>query len=122
VRDHLVDGCVSVGDFVLTGGEIAAMAVVDAVVRLLPGALGNAASSQDESFSSGVLEYPQYTRPRDHRGHAVPEVLLSGHHGEVERWRREQARALTRSRRPDLADPHQAAARITDTPRGDTDP
>ena len=99
---HLIDEPVSLGDFVLTGGEIAACAVVDAVARLLPGVLGNADSAVDESFSHGLLEYPQYTRPRVWRGHEVPEVLLSGHHGRIEAWRRRQAEAITRAVRPDL--------------------
>lgn len=103
VREHLVDEVVSIGDYVLTGGEYAAMVVADAVARLLPGVLGNVDSARDESFAGGLLEYPQYTRPREHRGWEVPEVLLSGHHAEVERWRREKARELTARVRPDLA-------------------
>lgn len=99
---HLVDEEISLGDFVLTGGEIAACAVVDAVARLLPGVLGNAASAADESFSHGLLEYPQYTRPRTWQDHEVPEILLSGHHARIEAWRRDQAVAITRARRPDL--------------------
>ena len=97
-----VDELLSIGDFVVTGGEIAAVTVVDAVARLVPGVLGNAASAVDESFSAGLLEYPQYTRPRTFRGADVPEILLSGHHGQIARWRREQSEARTRSRRPDL--------------------
>lgn len=104
VREHLCDEALSIGDFVLTGGEIAAVAVVDAVVRLLPGALGNAESTRDESFAAGRLEYPHYTRPREHRGWAVPDVLLSGDHARVERWRRDQADERTRALRPDLID------------------
>jgi tRNA (guanine37-N1)-methyltransferase len=104
VREHLVDEVLSIGDFVLTGGEYAAMVVVDAVARLLPGVLGNAESATDESFSSGLLEYPHYTRPRVYRDWEVPEILLSGHHGNVEKWRREQARARTEAVRPDLLD------------------
>jgi tRNA (guanine37-N1)-methyltransferase len=106
VREHLVDACVSVGDFVLTGGEYAAMIVVDATARLLPGVLGNADSLRDESFGDGggLLEYPQYTRPRSYRGWDVPDVLYSGHHARIERWRHEQALARTRSQRPDLLD------------------
>ncbi|MEX2504135.1 MAG: tRNA (guanosine(37)-N1)-methyltransferase TrmD [Egicoccus sp.] len=97
---------VSVGDYVLFGGEVAAAAVVEAVTRLVPGVVGNEASPQDESFSSGLLEYPHYTRPADLRGHGVPDVLTSGDHGAVDRWRAAQALALTRDRRPDLlADP-----------------
>lgn len=93
---------VSLGDFVLSGGEIAAMALLDAVVRLIPGVAGNAASIEDESFADGLLEYSHYTRPREWEGHAVPDVLLSGDHARIERWRREQAESLTRERRPDL--------------------
>jgi len=100
--DHYAVDEVSLGDFVLTGGEIAAQAVIDATVRLLPGVLGNAASTEEESFSAGLLEHPQYTRPVDWQGHRVPDVLLSGDHGRVAAWRRAQALALTRARRPDL--------------------
>lgn len=98
----LLDEEVSLGDFVLTGGEIAAMAIIDAAARLIPGVLGNTASPVDESFSSGLLEYPQYTRPREWRGHVVPDVLLSGDHGKVDAWRRQQSLERTRDRRPDL--------------------
>lgn len=100
--EHLIDEAVSLGDFVLTGGEIAACAVVDAVARLQPGVLGNAASAIEESFSDGLLEHPHYTRPREWRGHAVPEVLLSGHHARIAAWRQARAEARTRDRRPDL--------------------
>jgi len=93
---------VSIGDVVLTGGEIPAMAVMDAAVRLLPGVLGNAASVEEESFSSGLLEAPHYTRPQVWEGRAIPEVLLSGHHARVAEWRRSQAEAVTQERRPDL--------------------
>jgi len=97
---------VSIGDYVLSGGEVAAMAVIDAVMRLIPGALGDAESAVDESFGpDGGLEYPHYTRPREYRGRPVPEVLLGGNHGEIGRWRREQARQRTASRRRDLAAP-----------------
>jgi len=102
VREHLVDDEVSVGDYVLSGGELAAMVLVDAVVRLLPGALGGEASLAEESHAQGLIEYPQYTRPADFRGWPVPEVLLSGNHPEVERWRRQQSLLRTRQRRPDL--------------------
>lgn len=99
---------VSLGDFVLTGGEIAAMALIDATVRLLPGVLGNAASTEDESFSDGLLEHPQFTRPAEWRGRAIPEVLQSGNHGKIAAWRRAQAEAITKARRPDLWDAHVA--------------
>ncbi len=92
----------SLGDFVLTSGNLAAMVMADAVIRLLPGVLGDDASSVDESHSAGLLEYPQYTRPPEYRGRKVPEILLSGDHGRIERWRRLQAERLTRERRPDL--------------------
>lgn len=93
---------VSLGDFVLTGGEIAAQAMIDATVRLLPGVLGNAASTEEESFAEGLLEHPQFTRPQVWQGHEIPPVLLSGNHAEIARWRRDQAERLTRDRRPDL--------------------
>ncbi|HWL65369.1 MAG TPA: tRNA (guanosine(37)-N1)-methyltransferase TrmD [Actinomycetota bacterium] len=99
---HLADEEISIGDYVLAGGEAAALVVIDAVSRLLPGVLGNAASLDTESHSSGLLEYPQYTRPADFRGWTVPEVLLSGDHGAVDSWRHEQAEAATRRVRPDL--------------------
>lgn len=93
---------VSLGDFVMTGGEIAAQALLDATVRLIPHVLGNAGSVEDESFSNGLLEYPHYTRPNDWNGLTVPEVLLSGHHGNIAKWRTEQSERLTKERRPDL--------------------
>jgi tRNA (guanine37-N1)-methyltransferase len=102
VVDHLVDREISIGDYVLSGGEVAAMVLVDAVVRLLPGALGDGASAEEESFSANLLEYPQYTRPADYRGWCVPEILLSGNHEAIRRWRREMALSETRKRRPDL--------------------
>ena len=102
VADHLVDGELSVGDVVLAGGEAAALVVVEAVTRLLPGALGNELSSDDESFADGLLEYPQYTRPANFRGWEVPGILRSGDHGRVARWRRAQALRRTLDRRPDL--------------------
>jgi tRNA (guanine37-N1)-methyltransferase len=92
----------SIGDYVLTNGGLPAMVVIDAVTRLIPGVLGDEESSQDESFSHGLLEYPHYTRPAEFRGLKVPEVLMSGNHAEIERWRREQARLRTKERRPDL--------------------
>lgn len=100
--EGLVDEEVSLGDFVLTGGEIAACAIVDATARLLPGVLGNADSAVEESFADDLLEYPQFTRPLDWEGHAVPDVLRSGHHGRIADWRLAVARARTRARRPDL--------------------
>jgi tRNA (guanine37-N1)-methyltransferase len=93
---------VSVGDYVLSGGEIAAMALIDACVRLLPGVMGKLASGADESFSDGLLEYPQYTRPQEFEGQPIPEILLSGDHARIAAWRRAEAEALTRARRPDL--------------------
>ena len=104
VREHLVDGELSIGDYVLGGGEVAAMVVLEAVGRLVPGVMGNDASADDESFSDGLLEYPHYTRPAELRGWEVPEVLRSGDHGRVARWRRAQALARTREHRPDLLD------------------
>ena len=104
VRQHLVDGELSVGDYVLAGGEAAAWAVVEAVTRLLPGVMGNDASADDESFTAGLLEYPQYTRPATFRGWDVPEVLRSGDHGRIARWRRAQALARSLALRPDLVD------------------
>ena len=102
IRQHLATDELSLGDFVLTGGELAALAVADAVTRLLPGALGDPTGAEDDSFSSGLLEYPHYTRPPEYRGWAVPEVLLSGDHGRIARWRREEALRRTFQRRPDL--------------------
>ncbi len=102
VREYLVNDEISIGDYVLSGGETAAMVVADAVVRLVPEVLGSAESHVEESYNAGLLEYPQYTRPPDYRGWEVPEILLSGNHGEIARWRREQAIFRTASRRPDL--------------------
>jgi len=102
VAESLVDEELSLGDYVLSGGELAAMVTIDATVRLLPGALGEEASLAEESFARGLLEYPQYTRPAVYRGLAVPEILLSGNHGAIARWRRRQALRLTWLRRPDL--------------------
>ncbi|MBC7358961.1 MAG: tRNA (guanosine(37)-N1)-methyltransferase TrmD [Desulfacinum sp.] len=102
VAEHFVDEEISIGDFILTGGELAALVIVDAVARLLPGVLGNEASPEAESFAEPVLEHPHYTRPQDFRGYKVPEVLLSGNHERIRRWRRMQALARTRARRPDL--------------------
>jgi len=102
VREQLADDELSIGDYVLTNGGLPAMVVIDAVVRLLPGVLGDQQSAQDDSFSHGLLEHPQYTRPAEFRGMKVPEVLLSGNHAEIAQWRAQQARLRTRARRPDL--------------------
>ena len=114
---HLaVDEEISLGDFVLTGGELAAMAIVDAVSRLVPGVLGSSESAVEESFSDGLLEYPQYSRPREYRGLSVPEVLVNGNHAEINRWRRRQALLETLRRRPDLFD----KAPMTEKERAET--
>jgi tRNA (guanine37-N1)-methyltransferase len=102
VREQLADDELSIGDYVLTNGALPAMVIIDAVTRLLPGALGDDTSSHEESFSHGLLEYPQYTRPAEFRGMKVPEVLLSGNHAQIAKWRAEQANARTKERRPDL--------------------
>ncbi len=102
IADHLVDGELSIGDFVLAGGELAALSILEATARLVPGVLGNIESSGEESFIDGLLEYPHYTRPADFRGWQVPEVLRGGDHGLVARWRRAQSLARTAARRPDL--------------------
>jgi len=102
IIEHLIDLEISIGDYVLTNGAIAAVVLVDAIVRLLPGALGHEQSAADDSFSEGLLEAPQYTRPAEFRGWKVPEVLLSGNHAEIARWRQEQAVKRTRQNRPDL--------------------
>jgi tRNA (guanine37-N1)-methyltransferase len=109
VFDILKPDEISIGDYVLNGGEVAAMAIIDAVIRLVPGVLGDDASSQHDSFSSGnrLLEFAQYTRPREFRGHPVPEVLLTGNHEQIARWRREQSYLSTRTRRADLLDQQQ---------------
>ncbi|OAN15058.1 tRNA (guanosine(37)-N1)-methyltransferase TrmD [Exiguobacterium undae] len=104
IHDELVTDEVSLGDFVLTGGELAAMTMIDATVRLLPDVLGKSASHEDDSFSTGLLEYPHYTRPANFRGLTVPDVLLSGNHARIETWRRQQALKRTLERRPDLLD------------------
>jgi tRNA (guanine37-N1)-methyltransferase len=103
VADHLADLEVSIGDYVLTGGELPALVLIDAVARFLPGVLGDPLASSRDSFEEDLLEAPQYTRPRTFRGHAVPDVLLSGDHAAIEKWRREEALRRTRTRRPDLA-------------------
>ncbi len=105
IRVGLAAREISIGDYVLSGGEPAAMVLMDAIVRLLPGALGDEASPVDESFSAGLLEYPQYTRPREFRGMSVPEILISGDHAKIAAWRREQSQERTRDRRPDLLGP-----------------
>ena len=102
IREHLADDELSIGDFVLTNGALPAMVIIDAVTRLLPGVLGDDASSTEESFSGSLLEYPHYTRPADFRGMKVPDVLLSGNHAVIAKWRAEQALARTQERRPDL--------------------
>lgn len=102
VRQHLATDEISIGDYVLSGGEIPAMVIVDALVRLLPGVLGDPDATVDDSHASGLLEYPHYTRPPVYRDYSVPEILLSGHHAQVDRWRRREALRRTRARRPDL--------------------
>lgn len=102
VLDHYGIQEVSLGDFILTGGEIAAQALIDATVRLIPGVLGNQSSAEDESFATGLLEHPQYTRPAEWNGRKIPDVLMSGHHARITDWRREMSETLTRDRRPDL--------------------
>ena len=101
IREY-VDQEISIGDYVLTGGEIPAMVIADSVVRLLPGVLGSDESSQDESFEKGLLEYPQYTRPEEYQDKKVPEILLSGHHEKIDKWRAEESKGRTKSRRPEL--------------------
>lgn len=102
IRKHLADREISIGDYILTGGELSALVVIDAVARLIPGVLGNAASAQTESFSQGLLECPQYTRPAEYKGWCVPEVLVSGYHARIESWQRIEALKRTWKRRPDL--------------------
>ncbi|AKL91696.1 tRNA (guanosine(37)-N1)-methyltransferase TrmD [Staphylococcus capitis] len=102
IREHLVTDEISMGDYVLTGGELPAMTMTDAIVRLIPGVLGNEASHQDDSFSDGLLEFPQYTRPREYKEMKVPDVLLSGNHAHIEQWRHEQKLIRTYEKRPDL--------------------
>ena len=102
IREHLADDELSIGDYVLTNGALPAMVVIDTVARLIPGVLGDDESAADESFSTGLLEYPHYTRPAEFRGMKVPDVLLSGNHAEIAKWRGEQAHLRTRLRRPDL--------------------
>lgn len=102
IRQYLATDEISIGDYVLTGGELPAMVIIDSVTRLIPGVLGNETSAASDSFSTGLLEYPQYTRPAEYRGYRVPDVLLSGHHLRIEKWRRQQALRRTWERRPDL--------------------
>jgi tRNA (guanine37-N1)-methyltransferase len=102
IREHLVTDEISIGDYVLTGGELPALMIIDAVSRLIPGVLGDPTGAEDDSHSMGLLEYPHYTRPPEFRGWQVPEVLLSGDHGKIEKWRREQALLRTLTRRPDI--------------------
>jgi tRNA (guanine37-N1)-methyltransferase len=109
VLEHYNIQEVSLGDFVMTGGELAAQALIDATVRLIPGVLGNQASTEEESFSSGLLEHPQYTRPAEWQGRKIPEVLMSGHHGKVAEWRQEMAEQITQARRPDLWQAYEAS-------------
>lgn len=100
--EHYIDDEISIGDYVLMGGELPALVIIEALTRLLPGALGEAASHEQDSFSSGLLDYPEYTRPAEYDGHEVPDVLLSGHHANITQWRREQALTRTHNRRPDV--------------------
>jgi tRNA (guanine-N1)-methyltransferase len=102
IREHLTDKEISIGDYILTGGELSALVLIDAVSRFIPGVLGNSESTLSESFSHGFLEYPQYTRPAEYKGWKVPEVLVSGNHAEIERWRRYESLKRTYKRRPDL--------------------
>lgn len=105
VREHLIDEEFSIGDYVLTNGALASMVMIDAIVRLQEGVLGGEGGAEDESFSQDLLEYPQYTRPSEYRGWSVPDILLSGNHGAIEKWRREQSVKRTQIRRPDLLEP-----------------
>lgn len=110
---HLADEELSIGDYVLAGGELPALVVIEAVSRLVPGVLGNVASLESESHASGLLEYPQYTRPSEFQGHRVPEVLLSGDHGAIREWRARESERITRARRPDLTRPHRTPKDLT---------
>ncbi|NLJ41860.1 MAG: tRNA (guanosine(37)-N1)-methyltransferase TrmD [Clostridiales bacterium] len=113
VIDKFVDEEISIGDYILTGGELPSMVFIDCISRLIPGVLGSSASAEDESFSHGLLEYPQYTRPQSYEGLSVPQVLLSGHHGEIEKWRRQESIKNTLRKRPDLLE----AEDLTETER-----
>ncbi|MBS4177144.1 tRNA (guanosine(37)-N1)-methyltransferase TrmD [Bacillus sp. FJAT-49731] len=106
IREHIVTDEISIGDYVLTGGELGAMVIIDSIVRLIPGVLGNEASPILDSFSSGLLEHPHYTRPADFRGMKVPDVLLSGNHSKIDEWRQQESLKRTKNRRPDLLDKH----------------
>ena len=112
IRNHYVDDEVSIGDYVVTGGELPALVIVDAVARLLPGVLGSDESLNEESFTTGLLEYPQYTRPEIFENHRVPDILLSGNHGAIQRWRRQQALLRTWQRRPDLLEKNQLSPEV----------
>jgi tRNA (guanine37-N1)-methyltransferase len=125
VREHLVDDEISIGDYVLSGGELPAMVLVDVVARLEPGVLGSEESHQDDSFAQGLLEYPHYTRPADYRGWGIPDILVSGDHAKVARWRRQQSLKRTQERRPDLLrtapltdEDHRALADLAPSPAG----
>ena len=117
VLEHYNIQEVSLGDFVMTGGELAAQALIDATVRLIPGVLGNQASTEEESFSSGLLEHPQYTRPAEWQGRKIPDVLMSGHHGKVAEWRQEMSEQITKERRPDLWEAYEASRPAPKTKR-----
>lgn len=124
VREYVATCELSVGDYVLSGGELAAMIVIDAVTRLIPGAVGSIESTQDDSFSTGLLQFPQYTRPAEHESGKVPDILLSGNHGEIEKWRRRESLRRTYHRRPDLLDSADLSAadrRFIDTLRPNDD-
>ena len=110
IREHLTDREISIGDYILTGGELSALVLIDAVSRFIPGVLGNSESTLNESFSHGFLEYPQYTRPAEYKGWKVPEVLVSGNHAEIERWRRYESLKRTYKRRPDLLEKTELSA------------
>lgn len=125
IREHLATREISIGDYILTGGELPAMVLIDAVARLIPGVLGNEESARGDSFSGGVLEYPQYTRPPEFRGWRIPDVLLSGHHAEIEKWRRRESLKRTMRRRPDIlekADLDEADRQLLDQIEREDDP
>ena len=122
MRENLATDEISVGDFVISGGELAAMILIDAVSRLVPGVLGNAESTLDESFTTGLLQFPQYTRPAEFRGYSVPEILLSGNHFEIKRWRRNEMLRTTFNNRPDLLEAIELSEDDTDFLNGLTKP